>query len=153
MVMTLLILCAFADISTTCTKRATVRKSEIDVGHLNCRLAWSRPTSLPPVAMVFGYIPCLLKVPIRHDKHRAMNIPRVPPLLWHKHAITKRMLHALWVFIACEYTLPGPPKETRPDAEMHVTVNNIITMYGNTKVAPAVHGCYGDFNFISGTFF
>ena len=26
-------------------------------------------------------------------------------------------------------------------------INSIITMYGNTKVTPAVHGCYGSFKF------
>ena len=54
------------------------------------------------------------------------------------------MLHALQVFIACEYctgTLLGPPKETES--------KSIITMYGNTEATPAVRGCLGNSIFLS----
>ena len=29
--------------------------------------------------------------------------------------------------------------------QMHVIVNSIITIYGNTNVTPAVQGCHGNF--------
>ena len=54
------------------------------------------------------------------------------------------MLHALQVFIACDsctVTLLGPPKQTES--------KSIITMYGSTEVLPAVHGCLGNFIFLT----
>ena len=54
------------------------------------------------------------------------------------------MLHALQVFIACDYctvTLLGPQKQTES--------KSIITMYGSTEVTTAVHGCLGNFIFLS----
>ena len=34
-----------------------------------------------------------------------------------------------------------------------VAVACIVTMYGNTEATPAVHGCHGNFIFISGRIF
>ena len=50
-------------------------------------------------------------------------IARVPPLLWHKHAIAECCMHR--VFIVHEYCIIG-----RPDA---CNSNSIITIYGNAE--------------------
>ena len=70
-------------------------------------------------------------------KHRAMIIARVPPLLWHK--APKYEMNAAWL-CECEHCTSTLPKETR--CQDACNSNSIITMYGNTEVTPAVHGCH-----------
>ena len=66
----------------------------------------------------------------------------VPFPLWHNMPITKWILHALcihrtWMFHC--WTTKGD--------WIHIIVNILISMYGDTNVTPAVHGCHGNFIF------
>ena len=92
-----------------------------------------------------------------------MNIVRVPPLsrTIRVHEFIQSEFHPFTVaqtynykmnalstlnIHRCEYaidTLLGPPKEIKCLDECNS--NSIITMYGNTELTPAVHGCHGNF--------